>query len=194
MSKRLLSARLWFAGACLAGACAVARSSTWDVGALMSLLAKHPARAARFVEIKHLPMLSRPVRSTGTLHYSPPDRLEMDTQTPQVQQLHLTKDTLQVTSQGVSHDLSLRFHPLAAAVIDSIRGTLAGNRARLAQTYDITLSGTAAHWKLHLVPRGSLRHRLTAIDVLGVRADVHRILVREAQGERDEITVTDIVR
>ena len=167
---------------------------SWGVGALMSLLQQNQAQSAQFVEVKQLPLLSRPLRSSGTLRYSPPDILEMDTQTPRSQQLRLTGDTVRLTEKGVAHEFSLRFHPMAAAVVDSIRGTLAGNRGMLERHYYLRLAGHKTGWTLHLAPRGALRHRLVAIDVRGAGRQVRQILVREAGGERDRITITGITR
>ena len=50
------------------------------------------------------------------------------------------------------HHLQLQDYPELAAFIDSIRGTLAGDRKALERNYRLSLEGTAEHWTLQLLP------------------------------------------
>ena len=50
------------------------------------------------------------------------------------------------------HRLQLQDYPELAAFIDSIRGTLAGDRKALERNYRLSLEGSAEQWNLQLLP------------------------------------------
>ena len=69
MIKHLLSSLLL-------AALATPALAAFDVGQLMSDLARHKGGKAKFVEKKYISLLDKPVVSTGEMSYSAPDRLE----------------------------------------------------------------------------------------------------------------------
>ena len=52
-----------------------AHAEAWNVQSLMQELAQIPASSTRFVETRHLAILTRPLELKGTLSYERPNRL-----------------------------------------------------------------------------------------------------------------------
>jgi len=102
-----------------------------DVGQLMQGLAQTRSGHAAFTEKKFIAMLDKPVESSGELFYSAPDRLEKRTIKPKPESMILDSGTLVIERGRQKHTLQLQDYPELAAVIDSIRGTLAGDRKAL---------------------------------------------------------------
>lgn len=161
-----------------------------DLDQLMSELARNPGGPAKFVEKRHLALLDKPVIATGELRYSPPDRLEKRTLTPQAETMVLDKDTLSVERDRRRMTIRLSARPEVAAFVDSIRSTLAGDRAALERHYKLALSGSLESWVLVLVPNDErITSLLRSITVKGVRQQVLGIDYLQADGDRTEMTI-----
>ena len=178
MIKRLL-------GYLLLIAVALPASAAFDIGQLMGDLARHKGGKAKFVEKKYFAILDKPVVSTGEMTYTAPDRLEKRTLTPKVETLLLDKDILSIERDKQKLSINLANQPEALAFVDSIRGTLSGNRAALEKNYALHLAGNADKWVLTLLPSdqkiASLVQRIT---VSGNKNQVRVIEYLQADGER----------
>jgi outer membrane lipoprotein-sorting protein len=127
-------------------------AGNWDIDALMRGLAKHEGGRAKFVETKTVAVLDKPVVSSGELNYTPPDRLEKRTFKPKQELMVLDGDTLRLERGKQVFTIRLSEHPEALAFVDSLRGTLSGDKAALEKNYKLILSGTETHWTLDLLP------------------------------------------
>jgi hypothetical protein len=97
---------------------------------LMQLLAQHKSGKASFIEKKYIGILEKPVESSGELAFTAPDKLEKRTLKPKSESLVLEGDNLTVDQPDRRRlTVSLQDHPEIAAFVQSIRGTLAGDRA-----------------------------------------------------------------
>ena len=97
-------------------------------------------------------MLDRPVESSGELVYRPPARLEKRTLKPKAESLVLDGDVLVVERGKQKYTLQLQQYPEIAAIVGSIRNTLAGDLAALEQQYRVDLQGSPERWSLTLLP------------------------------------------
>jgi hypothetical protein len=113
----------------------------FDVGQLMSDLAGNKGGRVKFIEKKYISFLDRPVVSTGEMTYTAPDRLEKRTVTPKPEVLLLDRDMLSIVREKQRLSINLANQPEALAFIDSIRGTLAGNRAALEKKLSVASGG-----------------------------------------------------
>ncbi len=130
----------------------VARAAEWDIDQLMRSLARIRSDHASFAEKKFIAMLDQPVESSGELFYTAPDYLEKRTLKPKPESMILDHGTLVIERGRQKHGLQLQDYPEVAAFIDSIRGTLAGDRRALEHNYRLSLEGSAEHWTLQLLP------------------------------------------
>jgi hypothetical protein len=125
------------------------------------------------------------------LIYDAPDHLEQRTTLPHPQSLVLEHGI--VTMQIGKHRRVLRLadYPQLAPLIDSIRATLAGDRAALESSFALSFSGTLEHWQLRLQPRDArLAATLTRIDMRGERDAVREVQVLQSDGDRSVMSIT----
>jgi hypothetical protein len=192
MNHRLLSLCLL-----LASLWAIAPPShaegTWDLDQLMQSLATTRTGHASFIEKKSIAILDKPVESSGELFYNAPDRLEKRTLKPKAESMVLDKDKLIVEQRGKKHVLSLQSHPEIAAFIDSIRGTLAGDRTALERNYKLSMVGTQQDWNLNLLPlENKMKKVLTSIDISGSDNTLKTIAIKQADGDSSVMMITTL--
>ena len=170
--------------ALLAGAASVQGAAPWTLEQLLAGFAQVRSAHATFVEKKTVRVLDRPLISSGELRFEAPDRLEKRTLRPQPEVLRLDGDILTLERGERRMRLDLRSSPEAAALVEGIRGTLAGDRRALEETYRLQLEGTPSSWALTLTPREPgigtvVRH----IRIAGRNADISVIDVDLANGD-----------
>lgn len=165
-------------------------AAAWDLPQLMELLAANGGGRVRFTETRHLAMLDAPLVATGELVYVPPARLERHTETPVRETMVLDGDTVNLSREGRTHSLKLRDYPEAAALIESIRATLAGDRKALERTYALGLSGNPGQWALDLLPSDpAVAKVVLRIRVTGSRGLVRGVEIQQADGDRSVMRI-----
>lgn len=164
--------------------------AAFDVGQLMGDLSRHKGGRAKFTEKKYLAVLDKPVVSTGEMTYTPPDRLEKRTLQPKQEVMVLDRDMLTLERDKRRLTINLANQPEAQAFVDSIRGTLSGNRAALEKNYALYLSGTPEKWVLTLLPSDQkIASIVQKITVGGSRDQVRSIEYLQADGDRAVLTI-----
>jgi outer membrane lipoprotein-sorting protein len=162
----------------------ISHAAEWDIDQLMRALAQIRSNHASFVEKKSIAMLDKPVESSGELFYTAPDHLEKRTIKPRPESMILDNGTLVIERGRQKHGLQLQDNPELAAFIDSIRGTLAGDREALERNYRLSLDGTVEHWTLHLLPlHEKMQAVVKRIRIAGVRDAVRSVEITQADGD-----------
>jgi hypothetical protein len=163
---------------------AISRAAEWNIDQLMHGLAQIRSDHSSFAEKKFIAMLDKPVESSGELFYTAPDRLEKRTVKPKPESMILDHGTLVIERGRQIHRLQSQDYPELAAFIDSIRGTLAGDRKALERSYRLSLDGTVERWTLQLLPVDEkLQAVVKRIRVAGVRDSVRSIEITQADGD-----------
>ena len=167
--------------------------AAWDLGQLMETLAQTQSSRASFVEKKSIALLDKPVESSGELLYTAPDRLEKRTFKPKPESMVVNGDELLIERGRQKHRLQLQAYPELAAFIDSIRGTLAGDRAALERNYRLSLEGSAERWTLQLLPLDEkMQAVIQHIRIAGVRDQVRSIEINQADGDRSVMAIQNL--
>ncbi len=162
----------------------ISHAAEWDIDQLMRGLALIRTDHASFVEKKFIAMLDKPVESSGELFYRAPDYLERRTIKPKPESVILDHGTLVIERGRHKRDMQLQDYPELAAFIDSIRGTLAGDRGALERNYRLSLEGSAEHWTLQLLPlKEQIQAVVTRIRIAGARDTVRSIEITQADGD-----------
>jgi outer membrane lipoprotein-sorting protein len=161
-----------------------------DLDAVLESLATRRHGTVDFVEQKFLSLLKRPVESSGTLVYDAPDRLEKRTLEPRPETLLLRGDVLTVQRATRSRVLDLKSYPQILPFIESVRATLAGDRAALEKQFVLQFSGNLARWTLTLKPvNAELAKSIRQIQIDGSGNDLLRVEIRQADGDRSLMTL-----
>lgn len=163
---------------------ALSFAADWDIDQLMGELAKTRVHHARFSETKSIAILEQAVESSGELFYSAPDRLEKRTLKPRAETMLIDDGILTIERGRKKYRLPLQDYPELAAFIDSIRGTLAGDRRALERHYRLSLDGNAARWTLQLLPsQPRMQAVVKLIRIVGVRDAVRSVEILQTDGD-----------
>lgn len=136
---------------------------------LMQALGAVRERQDRFTEERAIPELDLPLPNEGTLSWSAPDRLEKHTLSPIDERLAVSGGRLvyERRDRDFRREFALTDQPEMQALVEAIRGVLAGDLATLRRHYEVAFDGRHdGDWRLVLRPL-SMR----------VLASVQRILV-----------------
>ena len=157
---------------------------------VLQLLGERRHSHVTFTEVHELAMLDQPLRSSGELLYDAPDRLEKRTLKPKPEDLLLEHGVL--TAQRGQHRrvVPLSEFPQALPFVESIRATLAGDRAALERYFTVQFSGSVARWTLELVPRdAALARAVQQVRIEGERGDLRTVQIRQSDGDASFLTI-----
>lgn len=170
-----------------------ARAADFDLGALMALLAAVPAAKDTFTETRTSAVLNAPLVLKGTLAYVRPDRLEKDVLAPYRERTVISGSSLTIENRALkqTRTFSLASSSTVSALVESMRATLAGDRASLERHYAIQLDGRPEAWTLTLVPRDQkLAAQVKRIQIAGVKERLRRVEVEEATADRSVMLIS----
>jgi hypothetical protein len=178
-----------------------ARAAEDELVRLFSELGARRERQARFTERKFSALLKAPVESSGTLVFRAPDVLEKRTVAPQRESVRIEGNV--VTYEGAplggnvqKRTFALSDAPLLAALIESLRATLAGDLPALRRHYDVSWSAPQSPkgWQLTLVPREqALREAVAKVVMRGAASEVSAVEIVEASGDFTLMQITPLV-
>ena len=159
----------------------------------MARLQARPHRHDTFTERFTTKILDRALESSGELFYDAPARLEKRTLTPRPERLLLEHDALMVERHQRIYHATLAEYPQLAPYIDSIRSTLAGDRAALERLFHVTFRSSGEDWSLVLVPiQASTVAEVREIRIDGTLDTVKTVSIERANGDRSLMTLTGI--
>ncbi|OAE72708.1 hypothetical protein A7J71_11735 [Achromobacter insolitus] len=165
-------------------------SRAFDLADLQTQLNAAPVVRGHFVQQKFLRSLPQPLTSRGDFTLVAGKGLLWLLRTPIAQDLR-------INANGISRrDEADKWQPLpqqAGAGRENrlFLSVLAGDTARLRENFDLALSGDADAWQLLLTPRSVLlRQIFDNIQINGGKL-VDRIELRETQGDRSVLQMTD---
>jgi hypothetical protein len=88
--------------------------------------------------------------------------------------------------------LDLKAYPQIRPFVESIRATLAGDRAALERVFRVDYAGNLARWTLRLVPRDAqVAKTVSQVQIDGSRDSLLHVEIRDADGDRSLMTLRD---
>lgn len=169
---------------------ALAVNSNPDLDRVMGALAQRKHGHVTFAEKKFIALLDRPVESSGELLYDAPNRLEKRTLKPKPESLVLAAGVVSAQRGKRHYVLDLKQYPQVVPFIESIRATLAGDRAALESVFRVDFSGSYDQWTLGLVPLDAkLSKTVKDIKIDGEQDVIHSVEILEADGDRSLLTI-----
>jgi len=150
----------------------------FTVKQLMQMLAKATPDHATFIETKQIALLDQPVVSSGELFFTAPDHLEKRTLLPKPESLTLDGNKILIERGSKTYYFTLQNLPELGILVNSIRGTLAGDLNTLERHFVLNLEGGADQWLLQLVPnKAKMQKLLTDIQIAGSQSQIQTITV-----------------
>ena len=187
MSRRAALAAVWVL---LANAAAADAPADPTLDELLNLLAARRHGHVTFTEAHEMAMLKEPLQSSGELSYDAPDRLEKRTLKPRPEVLLLEHGVLTIQRGHRQHVVTLADTPQLVPFVESIRATLAGDRAALEHYFTVGCDGNLAHWTLHLVPKeASVARSVQEVRISGERDAIREVEIRQSDGDRSRLTI-----
>ena len=166
------------------------RAGTSDLDTVMSLLAQRQHGRVEFVEQKFLSILDHPIESSGELRYDAPDRLQKRTLLPRAETLLLDGSVLTMERGGHRRVLDLHRYPQIQPFVESIRATLAGDRAALERVFHVEFAGGVRRWSLTLAPLDrQLQRTIKQVQIDGSQDQLQRVEIRQTDGDRSLMTL-----
>jgi len=165
-------------------------AATSDLDQVMALLAMRQHGRVEFIEQQFLAVVKRPIESSGELRYDAPDRLEKRTTLPKKETLVLAGGILTTERGERRRVLDLHRYPQILPFVESIRATLAGDRAALERVFRMEFTGSVDSWTLTLVPLDrKLIQTVKQVQIDGSRDQLRHIEIRQADGDRSLMTL-----
>lgn len=157
---------------------------------LMSSLAKRTQGEVSYEEEDYVAILDRPLKSSGVLVYSAPDRLEKRTLKPRKESLVLQGDSLTARRGHRTYHLQLSAYPQVAPLVAAIRDTLGGNEAALERVFKVDFTGTEQDWKLRLVPLDAdVARKVSGVEIAGGGDEIRSVTISQVDGDRSVMTL-----
>jgi hypothetical protein len=197
--RRACRALVLAAAAALAtasGVCAPAEpSGDAALDQVLQLLAAHRHDHVTFTEVHQLAMLDHPLESSGELLYDAPDRLEKRTLKPKPEDLLLEHGLITLQHGSRRRVMSLHDYPQIVPLVESVRATLAGDRAALERYFTVRFSGTLADWTLELRPYdATVARTVQSVRIHGERDAIRTVEIRQNDGDTSLLTIGPEVR
>ena len=142
------------------------------------------------MERHFIALLKRPVESSGRLIYDAPARMEKRTLEPRPESLVLDGDVLTMTRGPHTRIVDVKSYPQILPFVESIRATLAGDRASLEKVFRVRFTGSALRWTLDLEPRDArTAQAASAIWINGAHADLLEVEIVQPDGDHSLMTL-----
>lgn len=170
-----------------------AHAHAFELADLSKLLAKRLNAEARFTEQRFVSGLDQPLRSSGTLSFSAPDRFSRITLEPRPESMTVQGNTVVLKRGGRTRQMTLDAVPEATAFVEALRGTLNGDMASLQKYYSVRVDGDATRWRLTLRPLGlRLGTQVQQLDIEGQGPDLKSVEVLLAGGDRSVMAIQSL--
>jgi hypothetical protein len=176
----------------LVGALQAADAPAWDFAQLMAELSQVQTSSARYSEVRHIAVLQKPLALSGALHYVRPSQIEKHQILPFREVIRVNGQQLTVERDGKTRSITLDGAPLIAALVESLRATLAGDGAELERLYAVDVEGARQRWTLKLTPREvEVAGIVRSISIGGSGSRISRIEILEPGGDSSVMTIEE---
>jgi len=152
--------------------------------------------AAKFSEQKHVALLARPLKSSGTITFDREKGIARAVTAPKPQLVVLTKTSLKIVKGKTVEEIPLAKSKDLKAFAMIFPTLLRGERPELEKSFAIGLYGSdAAWWALTFAPKAdALKKFVKSVTVFGNKTEVVSLRIVEASGDTTDTQLTDVRR
>ena len=155
-----------------------------DVNDLFQSFARQKESQVDFDEEKYAFYLAEPLKSSGQLQFTAPDKLHKLISKPENISQTISGNVLQITKNNKTRTINLDDHPEFSAILGSLKNLLSGNLEALKKSYNLEIEGTRQSWKLHLLPKSKkLSGYIKFIDMQGINNLLTKIIITESNND-----------
>lgn len=160
-------------------------SEKLELSELLNLFAQQKNSTVDFKEEKYAFYLDQPIKSSGYMQFSAPNKLYKFIIEPEKISQKINGQTLEVTSNSQTHVINLDDNPEYSIILRSIINLLSGNYSALKKDFKIKFSSQANSWSLILSPHDNfvLSH-VESIQMTGNKNKINEIIVTEPNKDR----------
>jgi outer membrane lipoprotein-sorting protein len=175
--------------------CAAATvTSAIDLPTLAALLAQRKSAEARFTEERFVSGFEGPLRASGTLSFTAPDRFSRQTLEPQAESMSVEGNSVILKRGKRSRQMALDAVPELTALVEAMRGTLNGDVATLQKHFNTRVEGQSSLWILTLTPRENrLATQVRELKIAGVGPDLRSVELWLSGGDHSLMAITPIL-
>ena len=178
----------------LVASCLATPAWALDLATVAAQLAQRKSGEARFTEERFVSGFDGPLRASGTLSFTAPDRFARYTTEPRAESMVVDGNSLVLKRGSRSRQMALDAVPEVAALIEAVRGTLTGNAVALDKHFKVKVEGSATQWTLTLVPRDDrLATQVREIRIAGLSSDVRSVELWLAGGDRSLMLIEPLI-
>lgn len=172
---------------------AAAQSPRFDLRTLTGLLAQRRTAEARFTEERHVTGFDSPLRASGTLSFTAPDRFVRQVLEPRPESMSVQGNTIVLRRGGRSRQMTLDAVPELTALVEAMRGTLNGDAALLQRHFETRVDGDAGRWTLTLLPRDArLASQVREMQIAGQAGEIRSVGLWMTNGDRSLMLVDNL--
>jgi hypothetical protein len=165
-----------------------ASAQEWTLDELMRQRAQVQSGRAKFTELRQTAGSNSSDKATGVLIYRAPDHLERQTLTPYQETAVVKNDRITLefeVTQGVMsrREFALAQVPGMRPFFIALRALMAGDAEALQRAFRVEMQGTAADWKMKLLPRDGADQPVRDIQVVGRNDEIRGVDLRQKNGD-----------
>lgn len=143
-----------------------------------------------FKEEKYASYLDQPLRSSGEMHFSAPDKLSKLILKPELISQNISGDQLEIKTTSELHQIDLKERPEFSVILRALIALLAGDHDFLAQNFKINYQPLNSSWSLLLIPNDSyVSGYVESIKISGKMQNLVQIIITEPNNDK---TITDL--
>jgi hypothetical protein len=186
-----VAALIVLAGVPLTSTCSLAADTDHDLDSILNALAQRKHAHVEFDERITSSLLKKPLRASGELFFDAPDRLEKRTSKPAPEDLVVEADVVTIVRGGRRNTIRLSQYPPLRPLLEGIRATLAGDRAALQKSFQLTVDRADKAWTLTLRPLPApAASTYELIRIRGSAGIVLSVMMQRTNGDRTEMSLT----
>ena len=172
-----------------------AAHAAFNLAALTALLATRKTAQARFTEERSVSGFEGPLRASGTLSFTAPDRFERHTLEPLDESMRVDGNTVTLKRGTRSRQMALDAVPELGALVEAVRGTLNGDQATLLKHFNARVEGGTPLWTLTLTPRDPrVARQVRELKIAGQGADLRSVELWFHGGDRSVMSIEPSTR
>ena len=162
-----------------------ALEATLDLPKLLHMFAQQKKSTVDFNEEKHAFFLEEPIKSSGYIEFSAPNKLNKFILVPEKISQKITGNILEIKNPGETHTINLDDHPEFSILLRSIISVLSGDHVSLKKDFKITFKNNLSGWSLLLSPHDSyISGYIESIKMFGNKNKLSKIVVTEPNNDR----------